>query len=849
MGEVYRARDTRLGREVALKIISDGAALDPERLQRFEQEARLAGSLNHPNLVVVFDVGSEGGAPFLVTELLEGESLRHRLSRGRLPLRTALELGVQLAEGLAAAHARGIVHRDVKPENVFVTSGGRAKLLDFGIAKLTAPRAIEGTRNLLDTTLTPEGLGTRPGAVLGSPGYMSPEQVRGEPVDARTDIFSLGAVLYEMLAGAPAFPAKSLIESGHAILESEPPPLPESVPPSVEMLVRRCLEKEPARRFQSAADLAFDLGAVRHPTGSTGRHLPPSTGWRGRRRLLVAGLTAALLLALTAALVRGRQAPTTGPAVEFEPVTFRWGNISAARFLPDGRTAFSAAFEGNPEQLFVRPAKSAFAQEIGLSDARLMAALGNAELAAILHPKWSNIRTAIGTLATVPSVGGAPRALAEGVEFADYSAKGESLVTRVTGITRTLESPPGKVLFTTTGWLSNPRFSHSGQYIALLHHPISFDDTGEVVLLDRGGQARTLGRRWPATFGLAWSPDDSEIWFSGGRLWKNSIQAVALNGQERTIYTSTSTIELQDISPVGDALLQERIDRVDLFYLSKSGTQRLLSFTDWNASALTGVSDSGVVLFGVGEPVATEEGKEPTLAVLRNVDGSPPQVLARGTPLDLSKDGSLALVESEDGTQLTAVPTGPGQTRTFVTQGLDIFSARFLPGNTSVLLVGRAASSKEARLYRLDGKTVSPVGQPGLGGGIGGGPFLHLSPDARVAAARTPDGHLVLVSVLDESPLPVPSQLLDASPVGWSAQGHLWLRQGGLSAPVRLRLFRANPQTGQVLEERTISPPDVAVSTLIGGPVAVSPNGEHVVFFSNRTPGRLLIARGLWHPK
>jgi len=181
MGEVYRARDTRLGREVALKVISDGAALDPERLQRFEQEARLAGSLNHPNLVVVHDVGSEGGAPFLVTELLEGESLRHRLSRGRLPLKTALELGVQIAEGLAAAHARGIVHRDVKPENVFLTSGGRAKLLDFGIAKLTAPRSIEGTRNLLDTTLTPEGLGTQPGAVLGTPGYMSPEQVRGDP--------------------------------------------------------------------------------------------------------------------------------------------------------------------------------------------------------------------------------------------------------------------------------------------------------------------------------------------------------------------------------------------------------------------------------------------------------------------------------------------------------------------------------------------------------------------------------------------------------------------------------------------------------------------------------------------
>jgi protein-disulfide isomerase len=306
MGEVYRARDTRLGREVALKVISDGAALDPERLQRFEQEARLAGSLNHPNLVVVHDVGSEGGAPFLVTELLEGESLRHRLSRGRLPLRTALELGAQIAEGLAAAHARGVVHRDVKPENVFLTSGGRAKLLDFGIAKLTAPKAIEGTRNLLDTTLTPEGLGTRPGAVLGTPGYMSPEQVRGDPVDARTDIFSLGTVLYEMLAGAPAFPAKSLIESGHAILESEPPPLPESVPPSVDLLARRCLEKEPARRFQSAADLAFDLGAATVPTSVKARPIVPRTSRSLATRLTLLGAALALVLVLGLAAVGAR---------------------------------------------------------------------------------------------------------------------------------------------------------------------------------------------------------------------------------------------------------------------------------------------------------------------------------------------------------------------------------------------------------------------------------------------------------------------------------------------------------------------------------------------------------------
>jgi hypothetical protein len=843
MAEVYRARDTRLAGDVALKMVTEALSTDPDLVRRFEQEARVAGSLNHPNLVAVYDFGLHEGAPYFVTELLRGESLRDRLARGPVPTSTAVDWAIQMARGLAAAHARGVIHRDVKPDNVFICSDGQVKLLDFGIAKLAQPAALTGTHDLMAATVTPTGGATRTGSVLGTPGYMSPEQLRGEALDARSDIFSWAATVYEALATHRAFPGATLVESGYSILHRDPEPLPPEVPAAVGQVVLHCLDKDPARRVQTAGDLAFALEVASHTTGSTGRHLPPSSGWQGRRRLLLAGLVAALLVASMAALVRGRQAPTTVPAVEFEPVTFRWGGITAARFLPDGRTAFSAAFEGNPEQLFVRPAQSAFAQEIGLSDARLMAALGNAELAAILHPKWHMVRTAIGTLATVPSVGGAPRALAEGVEYADYSANGESLVVRDTGISRTLESPPGKVLFATTGWLSNPRFSRSGQYIALLHHPLVGDEDGEVVLLDRGGQVRTLGRRCPATIGLAWSPDDSEIWFTGGWLRRDSIYAVALNGRERTVYTSPSWVELYDISPAGDALLRESLERVDVFYLSKSGTQRTLSFTDWNG-VVAAVSDSGMALFGVAEPVATKEKKHATLAVLRNVDGSPPQVLARGLPLDLSKDGSLALVQSADTNRLTAVPTGPGQTRTFATLGLEIHSARFLPGNTSVLAVGRPPSSNEVRLYRLDGETVSPVGQLSLCGGC----WVRLSPDARIAAVGTPDGHLALVSVLDGSTLPVPSQLLDAHPTGWSAQGHLWLRQGGDSPPVRVRLFRANPQTGQVLEERTVSPPDPAVSTVIGQ-LEVSPNGEHVVFFAGNGAGQLLIARGLWTPR
>src|SRR5262252_6197574 len=273
MAEVYRARDTRLGREVALKVVNESLVTNPDLVRRFEQEVRLAGSLNHPNLVAVYDVGHHEGSPFLVTELLQGESLRKRLARGPIPVKTALDWAAQLARGLAAAHERGVVHRDVKPDNIFVGTGGLVKLLDFGIAKLNEIAPVGAPRGLMDATETPTGGATRTGAMLGTPGYMSPEQLRGESVDARSDVFSLGAVIYEMLAGQRPFPG-SLLESGYAILHHEPAPLSDGLPPTLVQIVNRCLEKAPARRFQSASDLAFDLELLRDPT-STGRDTLP----------------------------------------------------------------------------------------------------------------------------------------------------------------------------------------------------------------------------------------------------------------------------------------------------------------------------------------------------------------------------------------------------------------------------------------------------------------------------------------------------------------------------------------------------------------------------------------------
>src|SRR5215831_5023145 len=257
MGEVYRARDTRLNRDVAIKVLPELASADSERLQRFEIEAKAAAALNHPNILSVFQMGTHNGTPYLVSELLEGKTLAASLSRGPLPLRQVIQFGIQIAHGLAAAHEKGIVHRDLKPENLFVTKEGRIKILDFGLAKLIEVKGSTSASNLPTAT--------EPGIVMGTLGYMSPEQIKNGPADARSDIFALGAILYEMLSGQRAFRGDSAGETMASILKEDPPDLSvtnKNISPGLERIVRHCLEKNPERRFQSASDIAFHLESL-----------------------------------------------------------------------------------------------------------------------------------------------------------------------------------------------------------------------------------------------------------------------------------------------------------------------------------------------------------------------------------------------------------------------------------------------------------------------------------------------------------------------------------------------------------------------------------------------------------
>ncbi|HEY6066640.1 MAG TPA: protein kinase [Thermoanaerobaculia bacterium] len=363
MGEVYRARDPRLGRDVAVKVIPASFAADPDRLRRFEQEARAAGVLNHPNVTAVYDIGTVGGSPYVVSELLEGETLRGRLAGGALAPRRAVDYAIQIAHGLAAAHEKGIVHRDLKPENLFVTKDGRLKILDFGLAKLTQIDAAGPQTNL---PTTPDA-GTEPGVVLGTLGYMSPEQVRGKPADARSDIFSFGAILYEMLSGKRAFHRDTAADTMSAILREEPEDLSSTnrqIPAALDRIIRHCLEKDPEARFHSAHDLAFQLQFP--ATGETsGIAAAPSPKRRTRPALLAMGAIILVLAAALAALVLRRPAnvPAARPVRFSVPpppgTTYAPGPVSRGLSVsPDGTRLVVEAVSNGRRRLFLRPLDS-----------------------------------------------------------------------------------------------------------------------------------------------------------------------------------------------------------------------------------------------------------------------------------------------------------------------------------------------------------------------------------------------------------------------------------------------------------------------------------------------------------
>jgi hypothetical protein len=788
MGEVYRARDSRLQRDVAVKVLPRALAEDADRLRRFEREARAAGQLNHPNIMAVHDIGSTdangGGLPYIVCELLDGVDLRTRLASGPIPPRKAVHFAIQIARGLAAAHAKGIAHRDLKPENLMILPGDHVKILDFGLAKLlrsagsTGPAGATGAAADRDKTGPQLSSLTMTGTILGTASYMSPEQIREQPTDHRTDIFTLGAILYEMLTGRRAFDGATHADRMTAILTSDPPHLPneiEEATPTVGAIIAHCLEKSPDDRFESARDLAFALSLVDQKAAHARRG---------------AGATG------------GQDAPEETRRHTFRRTTYREGSIHSARFAADGQAiCYGAAWEGRPVELFWAYPGSPESRPLGFPRTDLLSIAPSGEMAVSLRRQTRGGFIYDGMLARMPVGGGAPRELLDGVLEADWSPDGRQLaIVREEGGKTQIEFPMGTILYRTTGWVSHMRVSPKGDYVAFLNHPYRGDDLGSVAAVDLNKNVKTLSSGWMSARGLAWSPTGEEILFTAFRTGVGrSLYAVSLEGAERPILEIPGHMTLMDISRLGAGLLILENERARTQFLAAGeSVPRDLTWLDWTlVRALS--PDGARILFeesGVG-------GGALQSVYMRGTDGSPAIRLGDGSCFDLSPDGQWALagVGASPG-RLDLLPCGPGTARTIPMEGLDPQSAQWFPDGSTICVLG-VESGHGTRLYRVD--AVTGKHQAFTDEGISSYD-VRVSPDGKLVAAQGPDRTMMLFPVDGGSPTAVSGYATRDRTIGWSADGKALyaFTRGELPAKV----FRIDLATGERKLWKELSPSD-----------------------------------------
>lgn len=839
MGEVYRAKDTRLGRPVAVKILSVSSSSNPEHLKRFEQEARAAAALEHPNILAVHDVGTHAGMPYIVTELLEGETLRQRLGDGRLLLRQALEIARQVAEALSVAHEKGIIHRDLKPENLFLTRQNRVKILDFGLAKLL-PGIPESWATPDESA--PESL-TVEGSIIGTPGYMAPEQVRGEQTDHRTDIFAFGAILYEMVSGKMAFGGQTTVEQICAVLRQNPVPLPEivpEIPPSLDLLVNHCLEKIPGNRFQSARDLNFALASIAVgdlKTAPTARHFArPSRSIRWRT-YLARGLAASLLLAL--GLGAGRYLFRKDFQPSYQRLTFRRGPIQTGRLARDGRTVvYSAAWDGRPFSLYTTRTENPESFAELLPEAGLFALSDKGELAACLRLTSGLGFQSTGTLARLSLAGGAARELQEQVSGADWQPGSDELaIIRQQGNFSRLEFPVGKRLYQASGWISHLRFSPAGDRLAFIEHPVAADDTGRVVIMDLAGKRTVLTPDYSSLQGLAWHPRTGEIWFSpiagvGG----HRIVAVTASGKMRLVTPMPIQSTLLDIGSSGELLLALQSTRRGMAGLVPPGPpERDLSWLDWSFSWDLS-ADGKLLLF---EEQYQGAGASLNDVYIRDTGGAPAVRLGEGlVAYSLASDGRQVLAGDLARKTLVFLPVGAGQTRRIPLRGLEsvIWALRTAGGRHAVLLGRRPGAGYQ--IFRLDLK---------------GGQWVAITPEGiGLPVSASADGEWILVEdakgrssryeVASGKRVEFPEIPVGYRAVAWSGdEGSVLLSRVG-SVPGEV--YRFDLSTRQLSLWRHLMPADPSGITSILG-IRATPDFAWYVYSYRRTYSELCIARGI----